>query len=171
MIGPMVEALKQGFPVISFGNGDAVMDYTYIDNLVDAQLRAAERLFEGSPVCGEAYFVTDGQPINTGAFSMKLVQHMDLEARHVRVPKLVASAVATAGERLFKVLGKPKPPFSIIDVRLCVNDHSFSIDKAKRDLAYRPLVNTHEGLRKTAIDARKYYDSLSGSVKKRAARP
>ena len=40
------------------------------------------------------------------------------------------------------------------------HDNYFSIDKAKRDLDYAPLVDLHEGLRRTAVDARAYYDSL-----------
>ncbi len=52
LIGPMIKALKQGVPIVVFGDGATRMDYTYIDNLVDAQIRAAERLVEGSPVCG-----------------------------------------------------------------------------------------------------------------------
>jgi 3beta-hydroxy-delta5-steroid dehydrogenase/steroid delta-isomerase len=160
LIGPLIKALKQGAPLVLFGDTSTRMDYTYIDNLVDAQVRAAERLVEGSPVCGQAYFVTDGDPINTGAFSQTLVGDMELDARSVRIPGLVARALATAGERLFQVFGKPKPPVSIAEVQLCVRDSYFSIDKARRDLAYRPLVDTREGLRRTATDAREYYDSL-----------
>jgi 3beta-hydroxy-delta5-steroid dehydrogenase/steroid delta-isomerase len=136
------------------------MDYTYIDNLVDAQIRATERLVEGSPVCGKAYFVTDGDPINTGAFSQTLVGQMGLEARTLRVPGRMARVIATAGERVFQFLGKPKPPVSIVEVELCVRDTYFSIASARRDLGYRPIVNTLEGLKRTAVDARAYYDSL-----------
>jgi 3beta-hydroxy-delta5-steroid dehydrogenase/steroid delta-isomerase len=160
LIGPMIKALKQGAPIVVFGDGATRMDYTYIDNLVDAQIRAAERLVEGSPVCGEAYFVTDGDPINTGAFSQTLVGQMGLDARTLRVPGRLARAIATAGERVFQLLGKPKPPVSIVDVELCVRDSYFSIDSARRDLGYRPIVNTREGLKRTAVDARAYYDSL-----------
>jgi len=160
VIGPLMKALKQGAPIVLFGDGAKRMDYTYIDNLVDAQIRAAERLVEGSPVCGQAYFVTDGDPINTGEFSQTLVSDMGLEARSIRIPGLVARALATAGERVFQVFGKPKPPVSIVDVELCVQDSYFSIERAKRDLEYEPMVNTREGLRRTALDARAYYDSL-----------
>ncbi len=159
-IGPMVKAIKDGFPVVVFGDGKSLLDYTYIDNLVDAQLRAAERLVEGSPVCGQAYFVTDGDPINTGTFSQTLVQNMGLDTRSIRVPGLVARTLATASERVFQIFGKPKPPVSIVEVQLCVAGSYFSIGKAKRDLEYEPLVDTHEGLRRTAKDAREYYDSL-----------
>lgn len=160
IIGPMIKALKQGVPIVTFGDGSTRMDYTYIDNLVDAQIRAAERLVEGSAVCGQAYFVTDGDPINTGAFSRKLVSDMGLDARSIRIPSLVGRVLATAGERVFQVFGKPKPPVSLVDIQLCVRDSYFSIDKARRDLAYQPLVDTREGLKRTALDAREYYDNL-----------
>ena len=160
LIGPLMKALKQGVPLVLFGDGSSRLDYTYIDNLVDAQIRAAERLVEGSPVCGQAYFVTDGDPINTGAFSQTLVSDMGLDARSVRIPGRVARVLVTAGERVFQVFGKPKPPVSIVEVRLCVRDSYFSIDKARRDLGYQPLVDTREGLRRTAQDARHYYDGL-----------
>ena len=39
-------------------------------------------------------------------------------------------------------------------------DHHFRIDRAKRDLGYTPLVDTEEGLRRMAVAAREYYDSL-----------
>jgi len=127
---------------------------------VDGEIEAARHLVPGSRLCGEAYFVTDGDPINTGAFSRTLVGDMELDPRSIRIPGLVARALATAGERVFQVFGKPKPPVSIVDVQLCVRDSYFSIDKARRDLEYQPLVDTREGLKRTARDAREYYDSL-----------
>ena len=160
LIGPLMASLKQGAPLVMFGDGSSRMDYTYIDNLVDAQIRAAERLVDGSSVCGQAYLVTDGDPINTGAFSETLVRHAGIDARSLRLPRLVARGLATAGELVFQVFGKPKPPFSLVDVDLCVHDTYFSIDRARQDLEYEPIVDTREGIRRTAEDARRYYDSL-----------
>lgn len=158
--GRLVRALKMGAPLVVFGDGAARLDYVYIDNLVDAQLRAAERLTEGSPVCGEAYFVSDETPINAGLFSIELVKHMGLKRRLVRVPDPVARAVGAAWERIYQLFGMPKPLFTIANVKLCDIDHYFSIDKAKRDLGYAPRVDTEEGLRRTAVEAREYYDRL-----------
>ena len=160
LIGPLVTALKQGAPLVVFGKDDTRMDYTYIDNLVDGQIRAAERLVPGSPVCGRAYFVTDGDPINTGNFSKTLIDDMGIDAKTLRIPGPVARVLATASERVFQVFGKPKPPVSLVDVQLCLKDSFFSIDRARQDLEYEPLVDTREGLRRTAVDARAYYDSL-----------
>lgn len=160
IVGPLVESVKQGAPVILFGNGKSVIDYTYVDNLVDAQIRAAERLFEGSDVAGEAYFVTDGTPINPGEFSARLVRYMGVKARTVRIPGAVARTIASALERSFATFGKPKPVITIVHVLLCEHDNYFSIAKAKRDLGYEPIVGTDRGLRNTAAEAREYYDSL-----------
>jgi nucleoside-diphosphate-sugar epimerase len=98
--------------------------------------------------------------MNTGAFSQTLMSDMGLDPRSIRIPGVIGRALATAGERVFQVFGKPKPPVSIVDIQLCLRDSYFSIAKARRDLAYRPVVDTREGLRRTAQDAREYYDSL-----------
>jgi len=158
--GRLVRALRKGVPLVVFGDGRARLDYVYIDNLVDAELRAAERLVEGSPVCGEAYFLSDETPINAGQFSIELVKNMGLAPRLVRVPDSVARAMGVAMERIYQALGVAKPLFTEANVKLCDIDHYFSIDKAKRDLGYRPLVDTEEGLRRTAEEARAYYESL-----------
>lgn len=158
--GRLVRALKMGVPLVVFGDGKARLDYVYIDNLVDGELRAAERLTEGSPVCGQAYFLSDETPINAGQFSIELVRNMGLHRKLIRVPDSVAIALGTAWERVYQIFGAPKPAFTVANVKLCDIDHYFSIDKAKRDLGYAPLVDTEEGLRRTAVEARQYYDSL-----------
>lgn len=158
--GRLVRALKKGVPLVVFGDGRARLDYVYIDSLVDAEVRAAERLFEGSAVCGQAYFVSDGTPMNAGQFSIELAKHMGLDVPLVRVPDSLARVVGEAWERVYQVLGVPKPMFTLANVKLCDIDHYFRIDRAKRDLGYRPLLGTEEGIRRTAIEARRYYDSL-----------
>lgn len=160
IVGPLMKAIKQGAPIVVFGDGRSRIDYTYIDNLVDGEIRAAERLVDGSPVCGRAYIVTDDDPINTGRFSQTLVHDMGIDVRSIRIPGGLARALATASERVFQFFGRPKPPVSIVEVQLCVDDNYFSIDSARQDLEYQPIVDTREGLRRTAIDAREYYDSL-----------
>lgn len=158
--GRLVRALKRGIPLVVFGDGRARLDYVYIDNLVDGEIRAAERLFEGSSVCGQAYFLSDGTPINAGQFSIELAKLMGLDVPLVRVPDAVARALGAMWERVYQVFGAPKPMFTVANVKLCDIDHYFRIDRAKRDLGYAPSFGTDEGLRRTAREARAYYDSL-----------
>ena len=149
-----------GAPLVVFGDGSARLDYVYIDNLVDGEIRAAERLVEGSPVCGRAYFLSDETPINAGQFSIELAEHMGLDVRLVRLPSVVARTMGSLWERLYQVFGVPRPVFTNANVKLCDTDHYFRIDRAKRDLGYAPRIDTAEGLRRTAVEARQYYDSL-----------
>jgi nucleoside-diphosphate-sugar epimerase len=78
----------------------------------------------------------------------------------VRVPDPLARAAGVLLERVYQVLGAPRPVFTLANVKLCDIDHYFRIDRARRDLGYRPLIDTEEGLRRTAIEAREYYESL-----------
>ena len=41
------------------GDGENLMDFTYVGNVVQAHLLAAEKLQPGSPVAGQAYFITN----------------------------------------------------------------------------------------------------------------
>ena len=63
-------------------------------------------------------------------------------------------------QRGFQVFGKTKPLLSIVEVRLCVRESCFSIDEARRDVEYQPIVDTREGLRRTAEEAREYCERL-----------
>jgi len=44
------------------GDGTNLVDYTYVGNVADAHIGALEHLEPGSPVCGQAYFITNGEP-------------------------------------------------------------------------------------------------------------
>jgi hypothetical protein len=55
---------------------------------------------------------------------------------------MLARALAAASERVFQFFGRPKPPVSIVEVQLCIADNYFSIDRAKQDLEYQPIVDT-----------------------------
>ncbi|MCA9532745.1 MAG: NAD-dependent epimerase/dehydratase family protein [Myxococcales bacterium] len=161
MVGPIVASIRQGLPVLGFGDGNTRLDYTYIDSLVDGQLRAAERLVPGSPVCGSAYFVTDDQPINPAEFTVRLVRLMGLGTTARRIPRRVARVMAQAAELAFERFGKPRPAITEVGVGLCTQDNFFSIAKARRELGYEPLVTLEEGLRRTAEDAARYYHGLA----------
>ena len=45
------------------GRANKRIDATYIDNAADAHLLAGDRLAPGSPIAGNAYFISNGEPI------------------------------------------------------------------------------------------------------------
>ncbi|MFD0662146.1 NAD-dependent epimerase/dehydratase family protein [Thermocatellispora tengchongensis] len=48
------------------GGRDKTIDTVYIDNAADAHVLALDRLGPGSPLCGRAYFITQGSPAGSG---------------------------------------------------------------------------------------------------------
>ena len=164
LLRPTLEAIKRGEPVTVIGDGSSRLDYTFIDNLVDAELRAAERLAPGSPVCGQAYFVSDGQPINHGEWSRRLVERMGLSTKVRHVPGKLLEWVGVGMERVYQLRGKPEPKVKRMQVRTCVLDAWYSIDKARRELGYRPLVTTFEGIDRCVVDALALYRTLPSAA-------
>ena len=47
LVKPLLEEVKKGEPITTIGDGSSRLDYTFVDNLVEAEIRAAERLVPG----------------------------------------------------------------------------------------------------------------------------
>jgi len=82
----VVEECARGRFKATFGDGTAKSDNSFIDNLVDGQIEAARHLVPGSPVCGEAYFITDGIHINYFDFFKPFVEGMGFKHPRIRMP-------------------------------------------------------------------------------------
>jgi nucleoside-diphosphate-sugar epimerase len=144
---------KAGKLRLSVGvNNDKLSDFTYVDNLVDALLRADERLTPGSPVAGQAYFITNGEPIPFFAFVSKVLAELGLPRIVGAVPYPIAFAAAALKEAFDTLRGgtlNAEDGMSRFAVRYMVRHHYFDIGKARRDLGYAPRVNLEEGIRLT----------------------
>jgi nucleoside-diphosphate-sugar epimerase len=144
---------KEGKLSRAVGNRDKLSDFTYISNLVDAVAAAEERLVPGSPVCGQAYFITNGEPIAFFDFVEKLIVEMGYPPIHGKVPYWVAYSVAAAAEAWDTLRGgtlNAEDGLSRFSVRYMVTHHYFNIAKARRDLGWQPAVSLQEGIRLTA---------------------
>ena len=116
----------------------------YIDDVVQGFLKAAET----PGISGEVFFIG-------GANYLPLDEYIDTAAKAVGAPKpflrfpygLLHSA-AWLCERIFVPLGM-EPPLHVRRVRFFKNNRAFSIDKARRVLAYEPQVSLENGMRRT----------------------
>lgn len=136
----------------AIGNRDKLSDFTYIDNLTDAVLAAEERLVPGSPVCGQAYFVTNGEPMAFFDFIEKLIVEMGHPPIRGKVPYWLAYLVAAVVEGVDTLRGgtlNSEGGLSRFAVRYMVTHHYFSIAKARRDLDWEPRVSLAEGISRT----------------------
>jgi len=156
LLPAILERARTGKLKFSVGNGTHLSDFTYITNLTDALLAAESKLEPGSPVAGEAFFVTNGEPTPFFEFIGDVLRGMDLPPIWGRVPYFVAYGVAAAKETWDTVVRggtlNAEDGFSRFAVQYMCTHHYFDIAKARRMLDWSPKVSIEEGIRLT-VDA------------------
>ena len=140
------------------GRREKLSDFTYIDNLVDAITAAADALVAGSPLCGQAYFITNGEPTPFFGFVEGLLKQLGYPPIRGRMPYWLAYAGAAAIEWFDTMRLGAAPPengVSRFSVRYLATHHYFDIGKAHRDFGWKPRVSLAEGIRLTVDETRK----------------
>jgi len=140
----VVAECARGRFVAIIGDGSAMSDNTYIENLVDGHLEAARHLTPGSPLCGQAYFVTDGSPVNYFEFFRPFVEALGLAFPTLKLPAAPLRLVIWLWELLGRLLPLPAPPLTLLELRKIVVPHYSSIAKARRDFGWTPKVSPEE---------------------------
>jgi nucleoside-diphosphate-sugar epimerase len=130
----------------------ALLDATYIDNAAWAHVLAAEKLAEGAPISGRAYFIAQGEPLTARAMIEKLLAAVSplggprLRAAGV-LPAWLGLAAATALETAWNLFGRTgEPPLTRFVAEELTLPHWFDLSRARRELGYEPLVSLGEGL-------------------------
>lgn len=124
------------------GGGRHRISTAEIDNVVEVLLLAADR---GRP--GEAYFVTDGEPVVFREFVTRLLKTQGLKAPRKSLARPLARGLAAVGEGLWRRLGRDgEPPLTREAVWLSANETTVDISKARSELGYRPVVTMDEGM-------------------------
>lgn len=163
-IPAIIDKARQGKLSRAVGNRDKLSDFTYIDNLVDAVLAAEAKLEADSPVCGQAYFITNGEPMAFFDFVEKFIVEMGYPPIKGKVPYWLAYSVAAIAEGIDTLKGgtlNAENGLTRFAVRYMVTHHYFNIAKAQRDLGWEPKVSLEEGIQRTvqalglASDARR----------------
>ena len=151
----ILDRLKQGKLGRAVGNRDKLSDFTYISNLVDAVVAAESKLDAGSALDGQAYFITNGEPMAFFDFVEDFIVEMGHPKITKKVPYWLAYSVAAVVETIDKLKGDMKETgMTRFAIKYMVTHHYYSIDKAKRDFGYSPQVSLAEGIKLTVADLR-----------------
>jgi hypothetical protein len=128
------------------GKASTLTEFSYIDNVVHGHLLAAEKLVPGSPSAGQAYFINDGVYTNSFEYVRPLVEAVGGAYGKVRIPALPLKLVAAAWELGHAHLGLPRPHFTYVEIFKATVSHPCSIEKARRELGYEPVVSYDEAM-------------------------
>jgi sterol-4alpha-carboxylate 3-dehydrogenase (decarboxylating) len=143
---------KAGRLRFQVGRGRWLSDYTYVDNLVDALLRTEERLSLASAIAGQAYFITNGEPMPFWDFVRTVLARLGLPPIRAAIPHHIVYAIAAIKEGIDTLRGgtlNAEDGLSRFAIRYMCTHHYFSIAKAQRDLDYHPKVSVAEGIERT----------------------
>lgn len=137
----LVELVRSGrFAWI--GGGRHRTSITHVDNTVEGLVLGATR---GHP--GNAYFVTDGQPVVFREFVGELLATQGVTAPSRTVPDWLARTLASAGEGVWRLLPLPgQPPLTRFAYWVSSQECTIRIDKAREQLGYAPVTSLAEGL-------------------------
>lgn len=143
--------VRAGLGLAAIGSPSTLCDWVYVDNLAHALILAGSSLTLGgsrSPAAGEAYCISDDHPINNFEFLRPLC--VGLGYPHVFafwIPMWIMFHLAWLLELLRLVLMWAtgdrltfQPILTRAEVAKVAVTHYFSMDKAKRDLGYAPIV-------------------------------
>jgi nucleoside-diphosphate-sugar epimerase len=132
------------------GNGENLVDISYIDNVAHAHLLAAGNLTSKATAAGHAYFVSQNEPVNLWNWINDLFKLMNVERISKKVPYKTAYRVGACLELIYKITRQENEPrMSRFLADQLAKSHYFSSDKALHDLGYAPIVSTEEGLLRT----------------------
>jgi len=131
------------------GEGENVVDITYIENVAMAHFLAAKNLLTTGSSCGKAYFIGQERPV-------KLWQWINELFRALNIPpvekKISLSAAYTAGRILETVhkliIPNTEPVMTRFLAEQLAKSHYFSHESAHVDFGYSPQVSIEEGMDK-----------------------
>ncbi|MED6173882.1 3beta-hydroxysteroid-dehydrogenase/decarboxylase isoform 2 [Stylosanthes scabra] len=173
MVPSSVDAAKAGKTKFIIGDGNNMYDFTYVGNVAHSHLCADQALASEGEVskraAGEAYFITNMEPIKFWEFMSLILEGLGYERPRIKIPAFVIMPIALLVEYTYRLLGPygmKVPQLTPSRVRLLSCNRTFDCSKAKERLGYEPIVTLKEGLQRT-IDS---FSHLSAEYQLKAKR-
>ena len=139
---PVMVEMVRGGRFAWVGGGRHRTSTTHVENVVEGLVLGAAR---GRP--GNAYFVTDGEPVVFREFVEQLLETQGVSAPSRSIPPWIASALARAGEAGWRLLPLPgRPPLTRFAYWASSQECTIRIDKARGQLGYEPPMSIPDGL-------------------------
>ncbi len=136
------------------GDGRNLVSMCYVENAAAAHWQAAEKLMPESETGGQAYFINDPVPVNLWSWINEILNKAGIEPIRKKISARSAYHLGHAVETIYKLLGKttPEPPMTRFVAMQLSQSHTYSIEKAKHDFQYQPMVDYETAMKKLEAD-------------------
>jgi nucleoside-diphosphate-sugar epimerase len=133
------------------GDGRNLIDITYVENAALAHLQAADALESGSPVCGRAYFISQGEPVNCWAWIDQILALAGLPPVRGAISLRFAWTAGAILEAVHRAARNRKEPrMTRFLAAQLGRSHYFNIGRAKADFGYSPRISIADGMHRLA---------------------
>ena len=144
LVGRIVERARAGRLAL-VGNGNALIDSTYVDNAVSALVAALDAVHPGAACAGQAYVIANGEPRTVRELMEGICRAAGVPFRPRRVPMPVAKGVGAVVEAVWPHVRDDEPPITRFVAEQLGTAHWFDPRPAQRDLGWTPHVTLDEG--------------------------
>nr|XP_020448069.1 short-chain dehydrogenase/reductase family 42E member 1 isoform X2 [Monopterus albus]XP_020448070.1 short-chain dehydrogenase/reductase family 42E member 1 isoform X2 [Monopterus albus] len=139
----IVGYIEKGIFRFVYGKPISLVEFVHVDNLVSAHELAAEALTPERQHCsaGQAYFISDGKPVNNFEFFRPLIEGLGYPFPRLRLPISLIYFLAFLTEMIHHLISpfyNFQPLLTRTEVYKTGVTHYFSIAKAKVELRYEP---------------------------------
>jgi len=142
----LLQMLKYGGTLMLPRGGEALVDMTYVENVVHAMWLASETQTTES---GRAFNITNQQPRPLRTLVQHLMDALEMKYRIRSVPYQLLDMMARGMEKLSKSSHK-EPVLTHYSVAKLNFDLTLDTQRAQDELGYRPVVSLDQGIIRTA---------------------
>ncbi|XP_072972875.1 3beta-hydroxysteroid-dehydrogenase/decarboxylase [Typha angustifolia] len=135
------------------GSGQNMCDFTYVENVVHANICAERALqSDSASIAGKPFFVTNDEPVKFWEFFSSILEGLGYQRPTIHLPiKLVLLGVVLT-KLIQDKLGLYKTPGPLVSpaiVHALSCTRTFSCSNAKRLLGYSPVLSLEDGVTRT----------------------
>ncbi len=129
------------------GDGCNLVDISYVENVAQAHLLAADNLRSIATAAGRAYFISQGEPVNLWDWIKQLFCRAGIPPVEQQISFRAAYWAGALLEVYSRLLGRREEPrMTRFLAGQLAKSHWFSIRRASEDLGYVPRISTSEGM-------------------------
>jgi nucleoside-diphosphate-sugar epimerase len=140
----LLRIAKRGkLPII--GSGKTKIDFTYVDNVVDA---VELSLLANPALSGRKYNITNGDPRLLYTVFEKLLLDLGHPVKRISIPYSLVKVVALVNQAIHRTILRGKEPsLTSYSIGVLAFSRTLSIAAAKKDLGYDPKISIDAGMK------------------------
>ncbi len=131
------------------GDGANLVDTIYVENAAEAHVAAAEAMQEGADVCGKAYFLSQGDPVNLWGWINEILELAGLPRVRSSISFRSAYRLGHGLEIFHETFNlKSEPRMTRFLAAQLAKNHYFDISRARRDFGFAPRIGNKLAMEK-----------------------